>query len=891
VARLAATHNIDTTGLTREQFFEKLSEQLSLEQMHELSESFAEAHLAEFDEFSADLRDWIEDHGEKWNSDEFYGINGPRTLEELEAEYRSEDAARSEEQGADRSGGPGAAGRSAGEGQEGGGPRGRSAGATGRGGEEAAEQQPEPLPALDVRGESRDFRRPEDDAAIKAANIRLDKINSTDAMNDALRQLAAENGDFMDARYGTAAYQTQMDIRNTRILLRSSTAEMMDAAKLAAGGDPAAIADYVTKSQRAALIFDHLSSLSADWAHAGHELRKVMPGFDEAKNIASQIQDLTGRTLFQIQQQAALVSKMDTAEQAAKFASEMVMSRWQRIRAGIISYFVNNLISGPITHMAYGIGNTNIALYKAVPETLVQATIGAIRGGEDRVYYGEAGAQLYGMVRGLRDGIVPAWRAVQSGVPILPETLQGDLLAGMNTRTQAIPGKLGRIIETPSRVVSGIHTLFYTMGYEQEIARLAFRDAAARGLRGDDFNVAVAKATGTPTPEMIQAAHDEALKMVLMQRPVYGGARYHLSKLVNDNLAAKLIMPFMQIGMNILDQGIVERTGLAVLKGEARAELSGARGGAARDLRLGKIATGSMLGAATVGMAIEGLITGGGPVDPKERRILEDTGWKAYSLRVGDTYIPYRKYLGPLGPLVATAADFHEVYHTAHDEGMAEAAKSLAFGFSEVVADETWMMGLANFVDAVRNWDTKGDYYFRNLATSFIPFSSALNQTARLVDPYQRQARNLLDAAKAKIPVVSQTVQPRISIWGQPIRSHMMISPSPAHEDAVDERLIALNHGYAMPERKIRGIELTDKQYNDYAVTAGQLAKHMLDALVATPGFSLLPEGIQTKRMDESVSRARKAARRMVMMKSLGSDNNIPLLAQQNKLKLLQPAH
>ncbi len=233
---------------------------------------------------------------------------------------------------------------------------------------------------------------------------------------------------------------------------------------------------------------------------------------------------------------------------------------------------------------------------------------------------------------------------------------------------------------------------------------------------------------------MMNAASDIATRSVLMKRPVYGSAQYHLSALVNSNVAAKIVMPFLQIGMNILQEGLVERTPLSMLSTDARAEMLGMRGGAARDLRMGKIAAGSMLGAATVGLAAEGLMTGGGPSDPNQRRVLEDTGWKPYSLKIGNTYVPYRKYLGPLGPLVGASADMYEVGHTLGDEGLTHAASALAFGFSEVVADEPWMAGLSNFVDAARNWDTKGEQYLRRLAVSFLPFSSALYQTARLVD-------------------------------------------------------------------------------------------------------------------------------------------------------------
>lgn len=733
--------------------------------------------------------------------------------------------------------------------------------------EGAAGEQPgaaEPkLPPLDVKTAPNDFRTKADREIEKAANIRLDKINTTEDMNEALRDLAKQNGDFMDARYGTRAYQTQLDIRNTRTLLRAATSDVMEAAAKAATGEVEAIADFVRKQQRAGMVFSHLSTLSADWAHAGHELNRVMPDWDKAMNIAQQIQDTTGRTLFQLQQQAAAMMGMPTAEQAGKLAGDAQMTRWQKVRAGIISYFVNNLISGPITHMAYSIGNAVTELYRAVPETLVQAAVGAARMDTDRVYFGEAGAQLYGMARGASDGIGPAMKALKTGIAILPGQPEA-----LGFRPQSIPGPVGYVLETPSRAVTAIHTLFYTMSYSQEIARLAFRDAAAKGLSGDAFNAQVARLTSSPTSDMMEAAEIAATRGVLMKRPEYGSAQYHLAKIVNNNIAAKIIMPFMQIGMNILQEGLVERTPLSMLSSEARAELFGARGGAARDLRMGKIATGSMIASAVVGMAASGLMTGGGPVDPNQRRVLEDSGWKAYSIKVGDTYIPYRKFLGFLGPLVAGSADIYEVGHALHGEDLTKAAAALAFGFSEVVSDETWMSGLSNFMEAKRSWDTKGEAYIRNLATSFIPFSVGMSQTARMVDPYQRQARTLLDAARNKIPFASEALEPRIGIWGQPIASHTMISPSTATNDPVDARLRALGLGVTAIPRKVTGINLTDQQYTNLAKTAGMLAHQRLTAMVQAPGFSQLPAGIQTKAIQETITKSREAARALVKMQN-----------------------
>jgi hypothetical protein len=888
IDQLAGEHGIVTEGMTREQFFKALAEKITPEQEARIEDE----HIAEFDEAIAAAREDTELDRRELGEEEGHAIEfgEPRSLEDLENEYRSQDAVGPAREGLRAGEQPGPAGGRAEPTETVGGQGGRAAGTPGREAGEAAkpgaghgtatgsEPGAEPLPALKLTGEPTDFRSKEDKEIEKAANIRLDKINSSEDMNDALRDLAKQNGDFTDARFGTQAYRTQLEIRNTRILLRSAASDTMVAAAEAAKGDPAAIAAWVTTQKRLAMIFSHLSTMYADWGHAGHELNRVMDNWDQATWLAKNALDPEGRDLFQLQQKAAaLISKMENAEQAGKFAADMELTAWQKWHNGIVSLFVNNLISGPITHMAYSVGNEVFALFRAVPVTLAQATIGEVRQrlnptATDRAYFGEVGAQLYGMMTGARDGVFPAWQAVKSGVPVLPEGAQGSLdLSLINTRSQAIPGKIGYAIETPSRVVAGIHTLFYTMNYEMEIARQAYRQASAAGLEGDAFNQSVAKFKASPPEAVMESASDIATRAVLMKRPAQGGPQQLISQIVNYNppdasipavaaLGAKLMVPFMQIGMNLLEGGLVDHTLVSLMQPEARAELMGTKGGAARDLRVAKIATGSMLAGSIVGLAAQNIVTGGGPVDPKVRRIMEDTGWKPYSIRIGDAYIPYRKYLGPLGPLVATSANFYEVGHTLEEKGATAAAASLAFGFSEVVADETWMAGVSNFVHAATDWKNEGQQYLRNTATAFIPFSVGLQQTARLVDPYQRQAHTLLETALNKIPFASENLTPQIGVWGQPITSHMMISPGQAREDPVDDRLEALDHGIAPIGHHILGVPLTEAQYTTYARIAGMLAHQRLMAAVRTPGFSSQPAEAQIKTIDDTVRSSREIA-------------------------------
>lgn len=730
----------------------------------------------------------------------------------------------------------------------------------------------------------------------KVANIRLDKINTTADMEVALAELAKDNSGFMDARYGLRAYRQQMDIRNTRLLLRRATDEYMKARdKARTDRTPEALFAYAQSSQRAALIFDHLSNLSADWAHAGHELNRVMDPLDKSKDVAAQVRDLTGKTLYQIQEEADASGVFETPEQAGKFASDSWSSKWKRVKSGILSYVINNLISGPLTHMAYVVANGNLAAFKASFATGWAATSGSIFEAMakaeaaakgipyepiERVYWNEIGAQFWGAYMGVRQGLVPGWKAFKTGIPYMKglEGAEGELgIGAMGVRQQAIPGRVGYVLETPSRAVSLIHTISYSMSYEQEIARLAYRDATRSGLKWNtpDFNAAVAEFTSNPPDWAMNAAHEEGINSTLMRKLKYGGFLQKVQAAVDAEPTglARLSMPFMQIGANLLREGLLDMTPAALAYKQVRADI--AAGGAARDIRLGKMIAGSMLGWTVVGLAAEGMITGGGPPGITEdgrnqRRVWEDNGNKPYSIRIGNLNIPYRKWLGALGPIVALSADFYESGRYLSHDDVGKAGAALALGFAEVVADETWMRGLANLVDAAQHWDSapqEAERYLQNLATSFVPFSSALNQTARLVDPYQRTVQGILEPIINRMPFGSESLEPQIGIWGTPIPSHTIMSPGYGRNDPIDQRLDDLEIGVRKPERKINGVALDEHEYRELSVLSGTNARLNLEMLMG-PGFQYLPKQYQRDMIRDNVDSAYNQAREVIKWKN-----------------------
>jgi hypothetical protein len=113
-------------------------------------------------------------------------------------------------------------------------------------------------------------------------------------------------------------------------------------------------------------------------------------------------------------------------------------------------------------------------------------------------------------------------------------------------------------------------------------------------------------------------------------------------------------------------------------------------------------------------------------------------------------------------------------------------------------------------------------------------------------------------------------------VWGEPIVREGGLGPdiaSPIMEarlknDPVNKALIAANYFPGKLDRKIRGVELTDDQYDDYARIAGRTAKVRLNAIVGMPGFNQMPESTRKELMTNAITNSREMARSLIMMQN-----------------------
>jgi hypothetical protein len=138
--------------------------------------------------------------------------------------------------------------------------------------------------------------------------------------------------------------------------------------------------------------------------------------------------------------------------------------------------------------------------------------------------------------------------------------------------------------------------------------------------------------------------------------------------------------------------------------------------------------------------------------------------------------------------------------------------------------------GLAGTLNAVASQDlnvVKG--FFEQELPTILPFSTGMAQLTRFDDPTMREVNSILDAFKARIPGLSDTLPPRRNLWGEPIMLEGGLGPdliSPIYTttkklDAVAQELARLEIPVGMPGKNIDGVPLNPQEYDAYVVLQG----------------------------------------------------------------------
>jgi len=820
----------------------------------------------------------------------------------------------------------------------------------------------------------------------RAGNIRIENLTTNDDVAQAIRDSAAENNDFIGDRRGVItdgqvveladalgmdaaklnqrhvgqAFNAEQIVAARKLLIESAT-DVSAAMRRAATGTDEDVMAYAQAKDRHQMIQAQVSGITAE---AGRALRafRSLAGQEAAKGVDQFIREATGKTLFQLRQEAQLGLSLETPQQVSKFMMDAQNRSFGRM---VFEFWINSILSGPSTHATNIIGNAILAAQHFGPETAIAALLGRVRSGMGRegqtVRFGEIGAAVRGARSGMAPALMATGEAAKKGAAVLlpgekvhvPMDVQphdalamrgtldeaakySDLVQGTFGAMQglkdamlsvgvllkggvegspligtqfshlgAIPdiqvrgvtvAPIGTIVRAPGRFLATADSFFRSLNYSMAKNALAYRTAAGEGLRGTEFDARVAELRSSPPEAMMEEARGVAVSATLMSR---GGqfvqAMNRLTSatvdlpLAGEIAPLKFVAPFVNIAGQILNQSIIQRSPVGLLSKELRADLAGKNGSVAQDMATARMLLGTAITVGVGMLAAEGFATGSGPKKPEENSMWRMAGNQAHSVRIGSLWYKVDK-LGPLGLLMGMAADLYEVSQKASAGEYTKAAAFLHHAFVQNILDQSFMKGPADLIQAVSDPDRYGERYIRNFLSSYVP--NVLAQHARREDPYMRETRTVIDAMKARIPGVSESLAPKIDIWGEPMPNQEALGGKGVtgiyvkkmNDDPVNKAMLALGVTPGAVEKKIRGFELSPEQYEFYARTAGRMTKMRLDTIVKSPDFERWPREAKVSVIQEVINGCRETARGATMAKW----PNIPRDAADLKLKKLR---
>lgn len=578
-----------------------------------------------------------------------------------------------------------------------------------------------------------------------------------------------------------------------------------------------------------------------------------------------------------------LYNQLETPEQRNKFVRDIGFGR--KTYNAMMEVWINLILSGPPTHVMNTLGNAIMLFDESINRTVASFMP------RSSIQRGEGTAQAFALYMAFSDAIRASGKAWMDNKA--PDNVGGSKIDFAPVRQNAFSaeafeatGGVGKAIDLlgtvmtlgrfSSRTLEASDVFFKVMGDRMAMYQQAFSKTAAMPF--DERVEAMTSLIADPTPGM-QDVSQAFQKYVTLQTELgkAGKAIQTLARIPGMGF----FLPFIKTPANSLKRGL-ERTPFALLSSNIRETIS--RGGPEADLVKARIATGSALMGVFTTMAVNGMITGGGPSDNNVRRAWREAGWQPYSIKIGDTYVsyarlePYATFLGLAADMGEMGVDLAEAIENGDVSGeeVEDLVAMLTFSVAENVTNKSFLSGLGDLLDAVRRSESFGPRAFQNVASGFVPNMVAVSNRA-LLDDQLRYTRTTLDAIRAKIPGFSKDLPPTYDVFGEP-RTYTQIgfgidtlNPFYMSEEKMG-LAYQLLRDYEVPVTKIPenvpGVpdeKLPPKTYAWLQWRAGQYARQGFEAVVTTEAWKVRSAEGRRLMLQKILQDARRYARDELM--------------------------
>ncbi len=599
----------------------------------------------------------------------------------------------------------------------------------------------------------------------------------------------------------------------------------------------------------------------------------------------------------------------DNPELIAKLAKAVdTPSLWDQFQ----EYWINGLLSGPPTHLV----NISSNALRAGIDVVEKGVALAAESRKGIITKAEALGEFQADISAAMQSLGMANRAAMgmlrnedfSVSSVDPSLAVHQRTSKIDYPSKAIGGTAGKIIRTPGRALQAMDIFFKTVAGERAAASKAYRMASEAIKKGEIQEAQrieyMAKLRGAgggdPHPDILAVMKKEGQVQTFTEQlpPQMAGFEKIRQTEVFGTKPVLAVVPFLSTPFNVIKQSLMRSPlGLLAWK-KLNADYEAGRI-TSKEYYQQKAGTllGTTLTASLVVLAKSGLITGSGPENPQELQNKIATGWRPYSLKVGDAYIPMQR-VEPLGTIIGMAGDIAE-FGDAEDK----MGKMMSI-IKDNATDKTFLYGVEALAKAWSEPKQFGSTYYRQMAGSLVP--NIVAKGAQAVDPYARDVETtgarvgIPDPMAYRIPGLSTALPQRQTALGEPAERwstlgtdtpatkvasgiQAFISPSPVSQvrpnTEVEQELDRLSKEPGMPpsvprknkQISLRGVngesvKLTDDEFAIYD-KHHENAKRQLAMIIQAPAYRMMQDEQKAKLLRSIYDKHREMANREINMR------------------------
>lgn len=233
------------------------------------------------------------------------------------------------------------------------------------------------------------------------------------------------------------------------------------------------------------------------------------------------------------------------------------------------------------------------------------------------------------------------------------------------------------------------------------------------------------------------------------------------------------------------------------------------------------VAAASVFGTA----ALSGMLTGRGPEDPEQLKVLKATGWQPYSIKVGDIYVSYQRF-DPFASMLSFYADWADIArYSPDDAGLEHLATGMFVSTLTNLQSKSYLTGLTDLVGLVSDPVSKfKPTVGKVLGTFLIP--NVIAASRDFTDETMPDLVTMADRVRSRIPFLAGGMDKQRNVIGEPltkrtyggllkaaegIAGYMLpIQVNTTSSDVVSQELSDLAYPFSLPDPIRAGVDLRE---------------------------------------------------------------------------------